>query len=236
VDIPIGRKRSKKDDIIIEMQSRKDLANVRVVQRNLVYLVGLAPSISKEDTLRSKEFFGQYGKIIKVAINRNEIGAKTDAPSYSAYITFSNDEDAKTAIRAVNGFWVDNYVIKASFGTTKYCNMFLRGLQCTNPDCLYLHKLGDDASSFTKEEMQAGRANFENEIAKAPPVVQQPTKTIHAWKSSDANSKPVWGSTSNNASLLEQLGGIHLEEYVRLHPNTVKPIDPAPGPLKNIKI
>jgi len=55
---------------------RRELANMRVVQRNLVYLVGLAPSIAKEETLRSNSFFGQYGKIVKVAVARGDDGGK----------------------------------------------------------------------------------------------------------------------------------------------------------------
>mmetsp|Transcript_22249 Transcript_22249/g.35779 ORF Transcript_22249/g.35779 Transcript_22249/m.35779 type:complete len:722 (-) Transcript_22249:131-2296(-) len=158
-------------------QNRKDLANVRVVQRNLVYLIGLAPSIAAEETLRSKEFFGQYGKIIKVALNRN---SDRGDPSYSAYITFAREQDATSAIKAVNGFPVDGHVIKASYGTTKYCNSFLRGVSCNNPDCLYLHKLGDVASSFTKEEMASGNGSFQdmtqvtNESLQTPPPPPPP--------------------------------------------------------------
>jgi hypothetical protein len=44
--------------------------------------------------------------------------------------------------------------VRASFGTTKYCNSFLRGLPCNNGDCLYLHELGDERDRFTKEEIQ----------------------------------------------------------------------------------
>jgi hypothetical protein len=33
--------------------------------------------------------------------------------------------------------------IKACFGTTKYCNAFLKGVTCNNPDCLYLHDIGE---------------------------------------------------------------------------------------------
>ncbi len=33
--------------------------------------------------------------------------------------------------------------IKACFGTTKYCNAFLKGVPCNNPDCLYLHDIGE---------------------------------------------------------------------------------------------
>lgn len=43
---------------------------------------------------------------------------------------------------------------QASLGTTKYCSYFLKNMQCPKPDCMYLHELGDEAASFTKEEMQ----------------------------------------------------------------------------------
>ena len=32
--------------------------------------------------------------------------------------------------------------MKACFGTTKYCNAFLKGLVCNNAECLYLHEVG----------------------------------------------------------------------------------------------
>lgn len=44
--------------------------------------------------------------------------------------------------------------VKASLGTTKYCSYFLKSMQCPKPECMYLHELGDEAASFTKEEMQ----------------------------------------------------------------------------------
>lgn len=37
------------------------------MQRNLVYVVGLAMDICYEDVLRGSEFFGQFGKPIKVS-------------------------------------------------------------------------------------------------------------------------------------------------------------------------
>ena len=42
------------------------LQNVRVVQRNLVYVVGLALELCYEDLLKTDRYFGQFGKIIKV--------------------------------------------------------------------------------------------------------------------------------------------------------------------------
>ena len=40
--------------------------NVRVVQRNLVYVVGLPMELCYEELLSSTEYIGQYGKIVKV--------------------------------------------------------------------------------------------------------------------------------------------------------------------------
>lgn len=47
---------------------RRLLHNYRVVQRNLVYVIGIPSFASSEDTLRKAEFFGQYGKIVKIGI------------------------------------------------------------------------------------------------------------------------------------------------------------------------
>ena len=40
--------------------------NVRVVQRNLVYVVGLPMECCFEDVLSSQDYIGQFGKIVKV--------------------------------------------------------------------------------------------------------------------------------------------------------------------------
>ena len=34
-------------------------------------------------------------------------------------------------------------MVRACFGTTKYCNAFLKGVPCNNTDCLYLHTVGE---------------------------------------------------------------------------------------------
>jgi CCR4-NOT transcription complex subunit 4 len=70
-------------------KDRNQLANMRVIRRNLVYAVGLPPSIATEDTLRKPEYFGQYGKIAKIVLNRNHNGnGDPRRASASAYVTF----------------------------------------------------------------------------------------------------------------------------------------------------
>lgn len=134
---------------------RKLLHNFRVIQRNLVYVIGLPASlVPSEDTLRKPEFFGQYGKIGKVVVHRNSTHSAAHN-TVSAYVTFVHKEDAKAAIQALDGHWLDSStLLRASFGTTKYCNNFVRGVPCSNPDCVYLHEIGDDEDRFTKEEIQ----------------------------------------------------------------------------------
>jgi len=41
-------------------------------------------------------------------------------------------------------------LIRASFGTTKYCSYFLNNEDCLNPDCVYLHRYGEDIETVTK--------------------------------------------------------------------------------------
>lgn len=102
---------------------RKHLHNYRVVQRNLVYVIGVPANMASEDQLRKAEYFGQYGKIGKIVIHRNHSSNHT---SVSVYITFVHKNDAKAAIHALDGHWMDQHVLRASFGTTKYCNNFIR--------------------------------------------------------------------------------------------------------------
>ena len=135
---------------------RRHLHNYRVVQRNLVYVIGVPSYLASEELLRKAEYFGQYGKIGKVVIHKNHASAAHT--SVSAYVTFVYKEDAKASIQSLDGHYIDGHVLRASFGTTKYCNNFIRGIACNNPDCVYLHDLGDDDDRFTKEEIQVEMA------------------------------------------------------------------------------
>lgn len=180
-------------------ENRKHLANVRVVQKNLVFVVGLSQRLADPEVLRKHEYFGKFGKIHKVVINQSTSYAGAQGPSASAYVTYHRPEDALKAIQAVNNIHVDGRTLKASLGTTKYCSHFLRGAQCPKPDCMYLHELGEEAASFTKEEMQQGKhQEYEQKLYElymnsqnlattsvTPPVPTKPPST------SKKNSSPV---------------------------------------------
>lgn len=94
---------------------------------------------------------------------------------------------------------VDYRTLKASLGTTKYCSSFLRNVPCPNPECMYLHELGDDKVSYTKEDMLAGKhqsdvtvsaedeaaalaaANAAAAAVKSQPVVKAPVSRRDPW-------------------------------------------------------
>ncbi|KAM7354083.1 CCR4-NOT transcription complex subunit 4 isoform 1-T3 [Cochliomyia hominivorax] len=138
-------------------ENRKRLANVRVVQKNLVFVVGLPPRLADADILKKHEYFGKYGKIHKVVINPSTAYAGVQGPSASAYVTYVHNTDALRAIQSVNNIMIDGRLIKTSLGTTKYCSHFMKNQQCPKADCMYLHELGDPEASFTKEEMHQGK-------------------------------------------------------------------------------
>ncbi|CAN1829797.1 CCR4-NOT transcription complex subunit 4, partial [Linum perenne] len=119
-------------------EGRKQLSSVRVIQRNLVYIVGLPLNFADEDVmsllcsrhyflLQRREYFGQYGKVLKVSMSRTPTGVVQQFPNNTCSVAY--------------------------FGTTKYCHAWLRNVPCTNSDCLYLHEVGSQEDSFTKDEI-----------------------------------------------------------------------------------
>ncbi|EGG16832.1 RING zinc finger-containing protein [Cavenderia fasciculata] len=177
---------------------KKALSTVRVIQRNLVYVTNLAMGVAKPETLKKNEYFGQYGKILKVVINKNHIynANSPHGACVSAYITYQRKEDALSAIQSIDGATVEGRTLRASFGTTKYCSYFLRKLQCNNPDCMYLHEWGQEDDSFTKEDMTNINRLYigHNE----PAVVISPTAAVAGGQPPLSSSTP--GTTSTSSS------------------------------------
>ncbi|KAF8079539.1 hypothetical protein N665_1020s0007 [Sinapis alba] len=148
------RKKSQKAKPKATSEGRKDLTGVRVIQRNLVYVLSLPFDLADEDRFQRREYFGQYGKVVKVAMSRTPAGDIQLFPNdtCSVYITFSKEEEAIRCIRSVHQFVLDGRILKACFGTMKYCHAWLRNMPCNNAECLYLHEIGAPEDSFTKDE------------------------------------------------------------------------------------
>ncbi|OMO72621.1 hypothetical protein CCACVL1_17696 [Corchorus capsularis] len=136
-------------------EGRMHLSNVRVIKRNLVYVIGLPLDLADEDLLQRKEYFGQYGKVLKVSISRTANGVIQHSANNSCcvYVTYSKEEEAVCCIQSVHSFVLEGKPLRACFGTTKYCHAWLRNAPCNIPDCLYLHGFGSQEDSFTKDEI-----------------------------------------------------------------------------------
>lgn len=142
----------------IEASSRKNLAGVRVVQKNLVYVIGLNPTIRDENqllqTLRGKEYFGQYGEIEKIVVSKAKPGGNPHQ-GIGVYVTFSRKSDAASCITAVDGSSNGDRVLRAQYGTTKYCSSFLRNEPCNNRNCTFLHETGEDSESYSRSDLSS---------------------------------------------------------------------------------
>lgn len=136
------------------------------------YTVGLSSACGREDLLRKREWFGGFGRAMKVAVAKSfGIGGQA---TFACYVTYKDRIDAQEAIKAVNtgnlgillakgsngaGGHVDGEAprARASFGTTKYCAAWLRGHPCTKGNCLYLHHLAPLSDCCTKDQLQRDR-------------------------------------------------------------------------------
>ena len=120
------------------------LSKLRIIQKNLVHFQGFPDNIADKNLLAEKEYFGQYGNILKIVIvsKFDEVSKKK---SKSAYITFSSNEEAAYAILAVDSIEIDGQIVRAFFGTSKYCVHFLNNEECFNKEkCMFIHELADD--------------------------------------------------------------------------------------------
>ena len=140
-----------------------NLIQSRIIQKNLVYLIGLSSDLVKiEQKLKSYEYFGQYGKIIKLVINKNKTYNTNgpNGPSYTCFITYSSEVESSLAILSMDNCTIDSHEIKANYGTTKYCLNFLKNAECKNKDCIYLHKLANEKDIVSREQMNSDKDIF----------------------------------------------------------------------------
>ena len=145
-----------------EKQDMEELSDARIITKNLVYIIGLSSNIANKEKLNKYEYLGQYGTIQKIVVNRSKAYNlnSVHGPSYSAYVTYSKPYEASIAILSLDDKMIDNHIIRASFGTTKYCSYFLKGIECTNKECLFLHKLAGENDIIKRGELTLNKNIF----------------------------------------------------------------------------
>lgn len=92
-------------------EEMRDMQTVRVIQKNLVYVIGLPLEVSSEATIRRKDMFGQYGHLSKIVVNnRNPICDKSS--TCGVYLTYDTNEQALECIKCVDGFTLCGKLLK----------------------------------------------------------------------------------------------------------------------------
>lgn len=95
-------------------------------------------------------------------------------------MTYARKEDAASCIDAVDGSQNGERVLRAQFGTTKYCSAYIRGEQCQNRNCMFLHEPGEDRDSFTRQDLSSMNVISTQQPSQGalghnpPPQTQQP--------------------------------------------------------------
>lgn len=194
-----------------ENLSRKHLAGMRVVQKNLVYVTGLSPTTQEDQllaTLRGEQYFGQYGKIIKIVVSKARDPSHPN--SVGVYVTYERKEDAASCIAAVDGTKNGDRTLRAQFGTTKYCSAYLRGETCSNRNCMFLHEPGEANESYSRADLSSLNAGSSQHggARPPPPQSQQPVSAAQPMvrqgsgdqPSADAPDRPALPSTASWAS------------------------------------
>lgn len=171
------REKTEKTEIIEKKkQDKTDMRKIRVLQRNLVYVIGLPKEFTQENILSSEKLFGMFGEITKVVLGKKKESRIDREEIYSAYITYEQNISAVTAIKKMDGSEIGGRMIKCTFGTTKYCTYFLQNMKCNNENCLYLHKKGSKEESFSRDQMFALKSKAKE--LSAPEEIETPLERL----------------------------------------------------------
>ena len=183
-----------------DKQELEELADARIITKNLVYIIGLSSSLADKAKLSKYEYLGQYGQIIKTVVNKNKAYNQNNiyGPSYSAYVTYSKPSEASIAILSLDNTKIDNHLIRASFGTTKYCSYYLKGIECSNKECLFLHRKAEENDIIKRGDLTANKIIFAKQNIDISDMNVTKSKSINLSKSKNNNSN--LGSNNNSGN------------------------------------
>ena len=135
--------------IFTDLESEQ-LSKLRIIQKNLVHFQNFPDYLYNQSLLLSPEYFGQYGNITKIFLS-SKIDKITKKKTNSAYLTFETKEQAAYCILSVDSIKLDDFLVRAFFGTTKYCNHFLKNYHCFNENkCMFLHYLAEQSDIISE--------------------------------------------------------------------------------------
>ena len=128
---------------IFTKEDYNKLIKYRIIKKNLVHFQNFPDSLADKNLLIQPSYFGQFGQIKKIVLvsKKDENSKKNN----NAYITFSSNEEAAYAILVMDSLIIENHLVRAFFGTSKYCIHFINNIECFNKEkCMYIHSLANE--------------------------------------------------------------------------------------------
>ena len=123
-------------------KNTKMLNKCKILQRNVIFITGIPKDIENEELLKSSSYFGQYGVIKNIIINKTIIkkGLTPDPDTFAAYITYIDIFSACYAYICLSACNIpDMPNLNISFATTKFCKFFLKHTPCELKACSFYH-------------------------------------------------------------------------------------------------
>lgn len=201
---------------------------MRVRKRNLVYLIGLSQGLANESLLAQRPYLGQYGTIRKIIVNAHSPFHRQTHISYSAYVTYEQETDAAFAIIGLDGFEFEDHTLRASFGMTKYCSFFLRNIQCTSSDCLFLHKVGRKEDMVKRDDEIVPKLTSQADLDSLTSLVASNyLEILHARVKALGSQKPVLSSVKLVYELASKIAKLNLVSAKIKTLKTQKELTPA---------
>lgn len=85
----------------------KQLLTYRIIKEKLLYVIGMPKAFADEELLSSQNFFGQYGKLERIVINRGpskQVGdvRKSYNQQVAVYVHYSKPAEVAVALRVSN--------------------------------------------------------------------------------------------------------------------------------------
>ena len=169
------------DSFSFSKKEADSLKKLRIIKTNLIHVQSIPKTLSNIETLKSKRYFGQYGRIKDIVLSKK-------MSEHSVYITYENEIEAACAVLCADSLLMFRKVIKVFFGTTRYCIYFLDNQKCPTPEkCVYLHQLvfdddliiNDDNNFSHSDHFNMSKKIIEQSIPYIKNLLSQPKK----WKS-----------------------------------------------------
>ena len=126
-----------------------NIPNLRILETDLIYIVGIPYENSDLDILKSENNIGHYGKISEYHMVKSPIGITNTSAQFQR---FDTRLEATFAILGFSIFMNRNTGIKAFYGTNKYCSYYSSKKTCPNKKCLFLHRNVNEGHYFYKDE------------------------------------------------------------------------------------